>query len=86
MEERLFEGEEKGDREQNWVIATRSSKRWKYSAVLSYLDPYVSPQETSGNIDPRNWDEQTAGYKPQETTEAAAGLSEESVLTNVPTH
>ncbi|XP_028320033.1 uncharacterized protein LOC114474159 [Gouania willdenowi] len=27
-----------------------TSKRWKYSALMSFLDPFVSPRETSSNM------------------------------------
>ncbi|ROL51198.1 Transcription factor Adf-1 [Anabarilius grahami] len=56
--------------------AAESAKRWKYSAVLSFLDPFVSLRETSGNMESRDGDEQTAGYDHQSQAEAAAGLSE----------
>ncbi|ROL48212.1 Transcription factor Adf-1 [Anabarilius grahami] len=55
--------------------AAESAKRWKYSAVLSFLDPFVSPGETSGNMESRDRDEQTTGYDHPDQAEAA-GLSE----------
>ncbi|RXN18500.1 transcription factor Adf-1-like protein [Labeo rohita] len=58
--------------------AAGSGKKWKYSAVLSFLDPFVSPRETSGNME-REDESQAAGYdhpEDQGETEAAAGQSE----------
>uniref|UniRef100_A0A8C1MZ46 Transcription factor Adf-1 n=1 Tax=Cyprinus carpio TaxID=7962 RepID=A0A8C1MZ46_CYPCA len=34
----------------SWTAAGLGEK-WKYSAVLSFLDPFVSPRETSGNME-----------------------------------
>uniref|UniRef100_A0A3B4Z1B4 MADF domain-containing protein n=1 Tax=Stegastes partitus TaxID=144197 RepID=A0A3B4Z1B4_9TELE len=31
--------------------AAETGKRWKHSAVLSFLDPFVTPRETSGNME-----------------------------------
>jgi hypothetical protein len=30
--------------------AAGPSKRWKYSAILFFLDPFVTPRETSSNM------------------------------------
>uniref|UniRef100_A0A8C5GSV8 Transcription factor Adf-1 n=1 Tax=Gouania willdenowi TaxID=441366 RepID=A0A8C5GSV8_GOUWI len=30
--------------------AAGPSKRWKYSAVMSFLDPFISPRDTSSNM------------------------------------
>ena len=30
--------------------AAGTAKKWKYFAVLSFLDPFVAPRETSGNM------------------------------------
>uniref|UniRef100_A0A8C2Z8S6 MADF domain-containing protein n=1 Tax=Cyclopterus lumpus TaxID=8103 RepID=A0A8C2Z8S6_CYCLU len=35
-----------------------SLKKWKYSAVLSFLDPFITPRETSGNMGERDIEEQ----------------------------
>ncbi|KAF4116493.1 hypothetical protein G5714_003982 [Onychostoma macrolepis] len=55
-------------------------KKWKYSAVLSLLDPFVSPRETSRNMERGDEENQAAGYDhPEdqgETEAAAAGQSE----------
>ncbi len=59
--------------------AAGSGKKWKYSAVLSFLDPFVSPWETSGNMERGGEENQATGYnqpKDQGETEAAAGHSE----------
>ncbi len=59
--------------------AAGSGKKWKYSAVLSFLDPFVSPRETSGNMERGDEENQAAGYDhPEdqgETEAAAAGQS-----------
>ncbi|KTF91596.1 hypothetical protein cypCar_00049460 [Cyprinus carpio] len=41
--------------------AAGSGKKWKYSAVLSFLDPFVSPWETSGNMERGDEENQAAG-------------------------
>ncbi|KAK9963885.1 hypothetical protein ABG768_005107 [Culter alburnus] len=54
--------------------AAGSGKKWKYSAVLSFLDPFVSPWETSGNMERGDEENQAAGYdhtEDQGETEAA---------------
>ncbi len=58
--------------------AAGSGKKWKYSAVLSFLDPFVSPRETSGNMKKGDEDNQAVGYDhPEDQGEtAAAGQSE----------
>ena len=30
--------------------AAWSFKKWKYSAILSFLEPFVTPRETSSNM------------------------------------
>lgn len=63
--------------------AAGSAKRWKYSAVLSFLNTFVP----SGNMESWDGDEQTAGYDHPEQREAAAGLLETGgVLTSEATH
>ncbi len=58
--------------------AAESGKKWQYSAVLSFLGPFVSPQEISGNMERGDEDNQAAGYDhPEDQGEtAAAGQSE----------
>uniref|UniRef100_A0A8C2KPW8 MADF domain-containing protein n=1 Tax=Cyprinus carpio TaxID=7962 RepID=A0A8C2KPW8_CYPCA len=60
--------------------AAGSGKKWKYSVVLSFLDPFVSPRETSGNMERGDEENQATGYEhPEdqgETEAAAAGHSE----------
>ncbi len=58
--------------------AAGSGKKWKYSAVLSFLNPFVSPWETRGNMDRGDDDNQAAGYNhPKDQGETAvAGQSE----------
>ncbi|ROL46215.1 hypothetical protein DPX16_0932 [Anabarilius grahami] len=54
--------------------AAGSGKKWKYSAVLSFLDTFVSPRETSGNMERGDDENQAAGYdhtEDQGETEAA---------------
>ena len=46
--------------------AAGSGKRWKYSAVLSFLDPFVTPRETSGNMGRGVEEERTAEYTQDE--------------------
>ncbi|KAL0195390.1 hypothetical protein M9458_008962, partial [Cirrhinus mrigala] len=57
-----------------------SGKKWKYSEVLSFFDPFVSLRVTSGNMERENEDNQAAGYDHPEdqgkTEAAAAGQSE----------
>ncbi|XP_049436854.1 uncharacterized protein LOC125891537 [Epinephelus fuscoguttatus] len=40
-------------------------KRWKYSAVLSFLDPFITPRETSGNMG-RGVEDRAAEYRESE--------------------
>ncbi|KAA0712535.1 hypothetical protein E1301_Tti019069 [Triplophysa tibetana] len=50
-------------------------KKWKYSAVLSFLDRFVSPRETSGNMERGDEENQAAGYdQPEDQGEAAAAV------------
>ncbi len=41
--------------------AAGSGKKWKYSAVLSFLDPFVSPRDTSGNMERGDEENQATG-------------------------
>lgn len=59
--------------------AAGSGKKWKFSAVLSFLDPFVSPWETSGNMERGCEESQPAGYE-GETETAAEGQSETGVF------
>ncbi|XP_068562976.1 hepatoma-derived growth factor-related protein 2-like [Cebidichthys violaceus] len=61
---------------------TGSAKKWKYSAVLSFLDPFVTPRESSGSMGRRVEGDSTAEYftdagrDQDEMSEAAAGPSD----------
>ncbi|XP_073805111.1 uncharacterized protein [Danio rerio] len=55
--------------------AAGSGKKWKFSAVLSFLDPFVSPRVTRGNMERGGEESQPAGYE-GETETAAEGQSE----------
>ncbi|XP_055057393.2 uncharacterized protein [Misgurnus anguillicaudatus] len=71
--------ERKKEMEKRSGSAAGSGKKWKYSAVLSFLDPFVSPRETSGNMERGEEEIQAAGYdhpESQSEAEAAAGQSE----------
>ncbi|RVE61295.1 hypothetical protein OJAV_G00169190 [Oryzias javanicus] len=46
-------------------------KRWKYSAVPSFLDPFFSPREMSGNMD-ASLEDRTMEYDPEAETAAAS--------------
>ncbi|TNN58110.1 hypothetical protein EYF80_031633 [Liparis tanakae] len=46
--------------------AAQSSKKWKYSAVLSFLDPCITPRETSGNMGRRAVEVRTAESREEE--------------------
>lgn len=49
------------------------AQKWKYSAVLAFLDPHITPRETSGNMPAQRVEEQAAGYdQPEEPEEEAA--------------
>ncbi len=60
--------------------AAGSGKIWKYSAVLSFLDPFFSPWETSGKMERGDEENHATGYDHTEdqgeTEAAAAGQSE----------
>ncbi|TNN55732.1 hypothetical protein EYF80_034032 [Liparis tanakae] len=55
--------------------AAQSTKKWKYSAVLSFLDPCITLRETSGNMGRRAVEVRIAEYREEERAEAAAGPS-----------
>ncbi|XDV31483.1 hypothetical protein PO909_002475 [Leuciscus waleckii] len=42
--------EKKKETEKKSGSGANQEKRWKYSAVLSFLDPFVTPRETSSNM------------------------------------
>ncbi|XP_034546203.1 transcription factor Adf-1-like [Notolabrus celidotus] len=73
LKERRKESERK-----SWSAAG-TGKKWKYSAILSFLDPFVNPREASGNMGRGVEDDRTAEYSPAgattEGTEEAAGPS-----------
>ena len=50
-------------------------KKWRFSAVLSFLDPFTTPRETSGNMGQEDWTAETS-YEESLGDEAAAGQSE----------
>uniref|UniRef100_A0A8C1L5M1 BESS domain-containing protein n=1 Tax=Cyprinus carpio TaxID=7962 RepID=A0A8C1L5M1_CYPCA len=43
--------------------AAGSGKKWKYSVVLSFLNPFISPRETSGNMERGDKENQATGYE-----------------------
>ncbi|XP_028304511.1 transcription factor Adf-1-like [Gouania willdenowi] len=50
--------------------AAGPSKRWKYSAVMSFLDPFISPRDTSSNMVQGVEEDRAAEYgHPSETGE-----------------
>uniref|UniRef100_A0A8C2ZMT2 MADF domain-containing protein n=1 Tax=Cyclopterus lumpus TaxID=8103 RepID=A0A8C2ZMT2_CYCLU len=55
-------------------------KKWKYSAVLSFLDPFITPRDTSGNMGRGVEEDGTAEYDSgpvqEDGSEAAAGPSQ----------
>ncbi|KAK7918714.1 hypothetical protein WMY93_009998 [Mugilogobius chulae] len=83
----LHEGEEKGERKRSGSAAG-SAKKWRFTGVMSFLDRFISPRETSGNM-ARRVEEVQASEDRQEDQEeeeaAAAGLSEIGVY-NQPIH
>ncbi|KAK5604579.1 hypothetical protein CRENBAI_014990 [Crenichthys baileyi] len=57
--------------------AAGTAQRWKYLAVLSFLEPFIAPRETTSNMQRGVVKDQTSGYNhPEEPEEAAAGLSD----------
>ncbi|TNN74892.1 hypothetical protein EYF80_014810 [Liparis tanakae] len=42
--------EERESSEKRSGSAAQSTNKWTYSAVLSFLDPCITPRETSGNM------------------------------------
>ncbi|KAM3606206.1 uncharacterized protein V6R79_012546 [Siganus canaliculatus] len=44
------EKRKKAEERRSGVAAGRDAKRWKYSAVMSFLDPFVSPWETTSSM------------------------------------
>ncbi|CAL8234413.1 unnamed protein product [Boreogadus saida] len=55
--------------------AAGTVKRWKFAGVLSFLDPFVTPRETSSNL-PRGAEEVEEDGAP-ETSLSGAGEDEE---------
>ncbi|KAL7376639.1 hypothetical protein ABVT39_012534 [Epinephelus coioides] len=60
--------ERKKETEKRSGAAAGTGKKWRYFAVLSFLDPFVAQRETSGNIG-RVKEDRTADYE----TECGAG-------------
>ncbi|KAK5613477.1 hypothetical protein CRENBAI_021263 [Crenichthys baileyi] len=58
--------------------AAGTAQKWKYLAGLSFLEPFITPRETTSNMQRGFEKVQAAGYNhPEEPEEAAAaGLSE----------
>ncbi len=56
--------ERRKDTEKRSGSAAGSGKKWKYSAVLSFLDPFVSPRETSGNMERGDEENQASRVRP----------------------
>ncbi|TNN75006.1 hypothetical protein EYF80_014752 [Liparis tanakae] len=59
--------------------AAQSTYKWTYSAVLSNLDPFITPPETSGNMGRRAVEVRTAESREKERAGAAAGPSQRAV-------
>ncbi|XP_056614399.1 transcription factor Adf-1-like [Triplophysa dalaica] len=67
--------ERKKETEKRSGSAAGSVKKWKYSAVRSFLDRFVSPRETSGNMERGDAENQAAGYdQPDDQSETAAAV------------
>ena len=61
--------------------AAGTAVRWRYLAVLSFLEPSVAPRRSSGNMAERRGQEEDAGYPEEPAVEAGLpGLSNESVI------
>ncbi|XP_078022961.1 uncharacterized protein LOC144462704 [Epinephelus lanceolatus] len=60
--------ERKKETEKKSGATAGTGKKWKYFAALSFLDPFVAPRETSGNMG-RVEEDRTADYE----TEFGAG-------------
>ncbi|TNN31033.1 hypothetical protein EYF80_058816 [Liparis tanakae] len=55
--------------------AAQSTQKWKYSAVLLFLDPFIAPRETSGNMGRTVVEGRTTESREEERAETAAGPS-----------
>eukprot|EP00064_Thunnus_orientalis_P007686 superscaffoldBa00000868_g7708 len=66
--------ERRKDSERKNGSAAGPAKRWKYPAVLSFLDPFVTPIETSSNMGWVVEEDRTADYEDQ-VSDTAAGPS-----------
>lgn len=64
----LFKGKKKESEKKSGSAAV-PVKKWKYSAVLSFLDPFVTPRETSGNMVQNVQEDRTAEYRSQQEAE-----------------
>uniref|UniRef100_A0A3B5AB51 MADF domain-containing protein n=1 Tax=Stegastes partitus TaxID=144197 RepID=A0A3B5AB51_9TELE len=85
--------ERRKETERSSGSAAVTGKRWKYSAVLSFLDPFVTPRETLGNMEEVVEEHRAAEYdlidNQAPDREAAAGQSEledQGLLTAKDTH
>uniref|UniRef100_A0A3Q2GCU9 MADF domain-containing protein n=1 Tax=Cyprinodon variegatus TaxID=28743 RepID=A0A3Q2GCU9_CYPVA len=56
--------------------AAGTAQRWKYLAVLSFLEPFVTPREATSNMQGRVEEEQAAEYSHPEEPEEYSGLSD----------
>ncbi|TNN80060.1 hypothetical protein EYF80_009711 [Liparis tanakae] len=66
--------------------AAQSTKKWKYSAVLSFLDPFIALRETSGNMGRRVVEGRTTESREEERAEAAAGPSHRAGISEKVVH
>ncbi|XP_072289539.1 transcription factor Adf-1-like [Eucyclogobius newberryi] len=68
--------ERKKEREKRSGSAAGSAAKWRYSGVMSFLDPFITPRESSGNMERRVEEAEDPG----EPEDAAEGLSESGLL------
>ena len=66
--------EKRKETERKSGSAAGSAKSWKYFAVLSFLDPFVTPRETSSNMGRVVEEDRTAEYKDKVSDTAAGPL------------
>ena len=62
--------------------AAGSGKKWKYFAVLSFLDPFVSPRETSSNLGVGVEGDGTAEVEDEGETAGPSGIAIGGLLKN----
>ena len=68
--------------------AAGAAKRWKYLGVLSFLDPFITPRPTSGNMG-QGVEEDGTPEQSRESVEdegETAGPSQRGLLKNEDTH